>query len=63
VDHWKNVKKNEIIGNIVNPLSGNIVDKILSPVDGIVFTLREYPVVDEGSLIARILEYTPEEIQ
>ena len=63
VDHWKNVKKNEIIGNIVNPLSGNVVDKILSPCDGIVFTLREYPVVDEGSLIARILEYTPEEKQ
>lgn len=63
VDHWKNVKKDEIIGNILNPLNGNVVDKILSPSDGIVFTLREYPVVDEGSLIARILEYGTEEKQ
>lgn len=56
VEHWKNVKKGQWIGDILNPLEGKVIDKILSPCNGIVFTLREFPVVDEGSLIARILE-------
>ena len=55
-EHWMNLKKGDVIGKIINPLEGKIMDEIVSPVDGILFTLREYPVVDEGSLIARILE-------
>lgn len=55
VEHWKNVKKGNPIGDIVEPLTGKILHHIASPVDGEVFTLREYPVVYEGSLIARIL--------
>jgi len=31
-----------------------VLQNVLSPVDGVVFTLRTYPVVYEGSLIARI---------
>ncbi len=30
--------------------------KVESPCDGLVFTLQEYPMVDEGSLVARILK-------
>lgn len=56
VVHCKEVQKGDVIGKILDPLNGMIVDTILSPCSGIVFTLREYPVVDEGSLIARILE-------
>ena len=55
VEHWKDVKKGEHIGDILNPLTGEVAERILSPADGIVFTLREYPIVSEGSLIARIL--------
>lgn len=55
VEHWKDVKKGKHIGDILNPLTGEIAERILSPTDGIVFTLREYPIVSEGSLIARIL--------
>ena len=50
------VQKGDIVGNIVNPLTAEVVDEIKSPCNGLIFTLREYPVVDEGSLIARILE-------
>ena len=39
----------------MDTLSGTVVQNILAPCDGIVFTLREYPVVYDGSLIARIL--------
>lgn len=54
--HWCRIKYGEHIGDIINPLSGEIVDRIKAPCNGILFTLREYPVVDSGSLIARILE-------
>lgn len=55
VTHWVDVQEGDCIGNIVDPLFGEVINKILSPCSGTVFTLREYPVVDEGSLIARIL--------
>lgn len=55
VDHWKNVKKGDHIGDILNPLTGEIAESLFAPNDGIVFTLREYPIVSEGSLIARLL--------
>lgn len=53
--HWSSVKKDEPIGNILNALTGEIEEEILSPCDGLIFTLREYPVVYAGSLIARVL--------
>lgn len=56
VAHTVHVKKGDYLGDIVSPLEGRVIERILSPCDGMVFTLREYPVVDEGSLIARILE-------
>ena len=55
VEHWKNVRKGDQIGDILDPLTGEINETIYSETDGIVFTLREYPIVSEGSLIARIL--------
>ncbi|MGM9585733.1 MAG: M14 family metallopeptidase [Faecousia sp.] len=55
VEHWKDVKKGQHIGDILDPLTGVIAQRILAQADGIVFTLREYPIVSEGSLIARIL--------
>ena len=55
VEHWKDVKKGQHIGDILNPLTGEINERIEAETDGTVFTLREYPIVSEGSLIARIL--------
>ncbi len=48
------VEKGEKIGSIVDPLSGDIIQDVTSPVYGYLFTLRAYPVVYEGSLLARI---------
>lgn len=53
--HCKEVKNGELVGEIVNPLSGKVLQKVYSPCDGLVFTLREFPVVYEGSLVGRIL--------
>ncbi len=55
IEHWTDMREGEHLGDIVSPLTGDVLAEIRSPCDGVVFTLREYPVVDEGSLIARIL--------
>ncbi|MGN0292018.1 MAG: M14 family metallopeptidase [Lachnospiraceae bacterium] len=55
VRHWERLKKGDHIGSIIDPLQGKVLDKILSPVDGILFTIREYPIVDAGSLVGRLL--------
>ncbi len=48
------VKKGESIGRIVSSLSGEVLEDVKAPADGLMFTLRAYPVVYEGSLLARI---------
>lgn len=58
LNHGAFVEKGEEVGCIVNPLSGKLLHKITAPVKGWLFTIREYPVVDEGSLVARILQNT-----
>lgn len=55
VKHWERLKKGEHIGSIIDPLKGKVLDKIVSPVDGVLFTIREYPIVDAGSLVGRLL--------
>ena len=56
VKHWEMIKSGERIGQIIDPLSGKVLQDVLSPVDGVLFTIRDYPIVDEGSLIARLLK-------
>ena len=48
------IDEGEEIGIIVNPLSGEILQKVIAPVPGLLFTIRAYPVVYQGSLLARI---------
>jgi len=54
LDHCDVIKKDQKIGQIVSPLTGEILSELFAPSGGILFTLREYPVVYEGSLLARI---------
>lgn len=48
------VAKNETIGQIVDPLRGEVLSEVVSPCEGFLFTIRAYPIVYEGSLMARI---------
>ncbi|SHJ97666.1 M14 family metallopeptidase [Hespellia stercorisuis] len=45
----------DILGRVMDPLSGKVVEEAKSPIDGMVFTRREYPVVYSGSLLGRVL--------
>lgn len=55
VKHWEKLQKGDLIGQIIDPLQGKVLDEVKAPVDGILFTIRDYPIVDEGSLIGRLL--------
>jgi len=58
VEHWSSVRSGELLGRIVSPLRGETLSDVLAPCDGMLFTLREYPLVYEGSLLARLMEGT-----
>jgi hypothetical protein len=53
--HWTDVRRGELLGTIVSPFHGAVLSEVRSPVDGILFTLRDYPLVYEGSLMARVM--------
>lgn len=55
VRHNNMVKTGEELGVIADAMTGDVKQRVVSPADGLLFTLREYPVVTPGSLLARIL--------
>ncbi len=56
VQHGAKLRKGEMIGRIVDPLCGKVLDEVQAPEDGMLFTIRDYPVVVEGSLMGRLLK-------
>lgn len=56
VSHGVRLKEGDLIGNIVDPLNGKILSEVRAPQSGMLFTIRDYPIVDEGSLMGRILK-------
>ncbi len=57
VEFGAKVKAGDHIGDVLDPLSGTVAEKVSAVCDGIIFTLREYPIVFGGSLLARILDF------
>lgn len=54
VDRLGSISMGTHIGDVIEPLTGRVVQRIESPTDGIIFTLREHPVVYKGALLARV---------
>lgn len=49
------VKKGETVGYVFDPFTGDVLEYVNASRSGLLFTIREYPLVDEGSLMGRIL--------
>lgn len=49
-----NISKNDVIGEVIEPITGSSLQQFVAPYDGFVFTLREHPVVYKGDIIARV---------
>ncbi len=56
VEHGTRVRGDDVIGAIVDPLEGTTACEVRAPCNGLLFSLRDYPIVQPGSLLARILE-------
>lgn len=56
--HSDHVTAGQRLCRIVSPLTGEVLAEVASPVDGLLFTMRGYPVVYEGSLLARVFSKT-----
>lgn len=48
------ITKNTRIGKIVSPLTGEVLEEIISPREGFLLTIREHPVVYKGAIMARV---------
>ena len=59
VTFGKEVKERQGIGRILDCGSATVLQELRSPVRGLLFTLREYPLVYPGNLIARVLGGAP----
>ena len=57
--HGTMVEEGQLIGRIADPLTGTVAEEVEAPAAGLLFTLREYPIVYPGSLLARILTDVP----
>lgn len=55
------VSEGECIGQIVSPMEGKVLSDVVAPCNGYLFTIRAYPIVYEGSLMARIYKSGGEE--
>ena len=55
VDCGQRVQKGDLLGEIISPLEGKILAQIKAPCAGLLFTLREYPIVEIGSTLGRLL--------
>ncbi len=56
IDHCQRVIKAQCVGHIHDPYGHRAPVPCLAPADGLLFTLREYPIVYAGSLLARLFE-------
>ncbi len=54
IDHCQIIEKGSVVGHIVSALSGEVLNEVIAPIGGILFTIRAYPIVYEGSLLGRI---------
>lgn len=54
IEHCQIIEKGSVVGHIVSALTGEVMDEVIAPIGGMLFTIRAYPIVYEGSLLGRI---------
>lgn len=54
VEVGKILNEGEIIGTVIDPIAGKVLEETRSPCAGLLFTLREHPLTAKGAPLARI---------
>ncbi len=49
------VKKGDELGTVVSVITGSVEEIVFAGKDGMICSIRDYPVIEEGSLLARIV--------
>ncbi len=49
------VRQGAKIGSVVDVITGSVEEVVTAPRDGVISAIREYPAIEEGSLLARIV--------
>ena len=49
------VRKGDRIGTVVDVITGSVEEIVTAPKTGVISAMREYPAIEEGSLLARIV--------
>ncbi len=52
---WEPLQEGHLIGTVVSPLQGTVLEEMRAPFAGRLFTTRPFPMVYEGSLCGRLL--------
>lgn len=55
VEPGQEVHRGEALASVIDPFEGEVISKILSPTDGIVFFAHSAPTVMEGTVVFRII--------
>ncbi len=55
VNVYDRVRKHDEIGTIVSVITGSVEEVVYATKDGVICSIRDYPVIEEGSLLARIM--------
>jgi uncharacterized protein len=50
----QSVNEGEKIGDLIDPIQGQVLEEVYSPISGLLFTLREHPITLKGAPLARI---------
>lgn len=53
------LKQGDKIGELIDPVQGNVLENVCSPCPGLLFTLREHPLTGKGAPLARIANEEP----
>lgn len=56
VEVKKQVKKNDVLAQIIDPYEGNVIEKVLAPKDGVIFYRNSNPLMYANTVLFKLLE-------
>ncbi|MCI7226337.1 MAG: succinylglutamate desuccinylase/aspartoacylase family protein [Lachnospiraceae bacterium] len=56
VKHWEELKKGDLIGKIVDPLKGTVLDEVTAHVDGKVFFIHNEPLTYANTAVIKLVQ-------
>lgn len=53
---WGSVEQGDVLGEVIDPASGALLESVCSPVSGRLLAVREHPAVFPGTMVARVVQ-------